>query len=155
MNASSSAEGRIRRRHPDGTHEELEQLAEWVAAKANNEPNRRREKRLDDAYLHLSEILDPCRCTEGRVSRRRSIAHSWSSLRDSNRQIRGKWRIDESDLWDRDALDLVGPASFEFLPDGTGSFRFIARGGWTAGRPPSMASPESSSVGTALTKATP
>ena len=41
------------------------------------------------------------------------------------RTLRGKWRIVEMDLWDADAIDLLGPAFIEF--DGrTGSFRFIA-----------------------------
>ena len=42
----------------------------------------------------------------------------------------GRWRIEEMDLWNRDALDLVGPAFIEFRPDQTGRFRFIAVEGW-------------------------
>jgi hypothetical protein len=42
----------------------------------------------------------------------------------------GRWRIQEMDLWDRHALDLVSPAFMEFQPDGTGSFGFIAVQGW-------------------------
>jgi hypothetical protein len=38
----------------------------------------------------------------------------------------GSWRIVEMDLWDRDAIDLLGPAFIELKADGTGSFRFIA-----------------------------
>jgi hypothetical protein len=38
----------------------------------------------------------------------------------------GRWRIIEMDLWDRDAMDLVGPATIEFARGGTGSFSFIA-----------------------------
>jgi hypothetical protein len=34
------------------------------------------------------------------------------------------------DLWDREALDLVGPAFIEFRRDLTGSFRFVAVEGW-------------------------
>jgi hypothetical protein len=30
------------------------------------------------------------------------------------------------DLWDRDSIDLVGPAFIEITTDGTGCFRFIA-----------------------------
>jgi hypothetical protein len=30
------------------------------------------------------------------------------------------------DLWDADAIELVGPAVIEIRPDGTGWFRFIA-----------------------------
>ncbi|MGO9876393.1 MAG: hypothetical protein ACLPVY_21675 [Acidimicrobiia bacterium] len=34
------------------------------------------------------------------------------------------------DLWDRDAIDLVGPAFIEFGKDDSGCFRFIAVEGW-------------------------
>jgi hypothetical protein len=34
------------------------------------------------------------------------------------------------DLWDREALDLLGPAFIEFRQDLTGSFRFVAVEGW-------------------------
>jgi len=44
--------------------------------------------------------------------------------------VAGKWQIAEMDLWDREALDLVGPAFIEFHRDLTGSFRFIAVEGW-------------------------
>ncbi len=44
--------------------------------------------------------------------------------------LTGRWRILEMDLWDRDALDLVGPAFIKFSRDGTGSFGFIAVQGW-------------------------
>ena len=39
--------------------------------------------------------------------------------------INGLWRIVEMDLWDQDAIDLVGPAFIDFGPRGLGSFRFI------------------------------
>lgn len=38
----------------------------------------------------------------------------------------GSWRMVEMELWDREAMDLVGPAMIEFARDGTGCFRFIA-----------------------------
>ena len=38
----------------------------------------------------------------------------------------GQWRIIEMDLWDREAIELLGPGYIEFRKDGTGSFRFIA-----------------------------
>src|SRR6266508_515279 len=38
----------------------------------------------------------------------------------------GRWQIVEMDLWDRDAIDLLGPAFVEIGADGTGSFRFVA-----------------------------
>ena len=38
----------------------------------------------------------------------------------------GEWRIVEADLWDRDYLDLVEPASITFGEDGRGAFAFGA-----------------------------
>lgn len=38
----------------------------------------------------------------------------------------GRWRIVEMDKCDRETLDLVEPAYFEFGRDGRGSFAFIA-----------------------------
>jgi hypothetical protein len=40
--------------------------------------------------------------------------------------VAGKWRIVEMELWDRDDLDLVGPAFIEFGADQTGRFAFVA-----------------------------
>lgn len=42
--------------------------------------------------------------------------------------FRGQWRIVETEGWDRDALDLVGPASITFGADGGGELRMIAIG---------------------------
>ena len=42
---------------------------------------------------------------------------------------KGRRRIVEMELWDEDAIDLVGPAFIE-LRDDEGSFRFIAVEGW-------------------------
>jgi hypothetical protein len=47
----------------------------------------------------------------------------------------GRWRIFEMELWDRDAIELMGPGFFEFGTDGTGSFGFIAVEGWMDCRP--------------------
>ena len=44
--------------------------------------------------------------------------------------VTGRWRIVEMDLWDLEAIDLVGPAFIEFRKDRTGHFRFIAVEGW-------------------------
>lgn len=41
----------------------------------------------------------------------------------------GRWRITEMDLWDHDAIDLVGPAFIQFAGR-SGHFRFIAVEGW-------------------------
>ena len=38
----------------------------------------------------------------------------------------GKWRIVEADLWDRDHLDLVGPAHITIHGDGHGEIAFGA-----------------------------
>ena len=42
----------------------------------------------------------------------------------------GRWRIVEMDLWDLEAIDLVGPGFIEFGKDDTGGFGFIAVQGW-------------------------
>ena len=44
-------------------------------------------------------------------------------------RISGKWRITEMDLWDQEAIDLLGPALIEFKGE-RGQFRFIAVDGW-------------------------
>jgi hypothetical protein len=41
----------------------------------------------------------------------------------------GKWRITEMDLWDQEAIDLLGPAFIELKGEG-GQFRVIAVDGW-------------------------
>ena len=40
--------------------------------------------------------------------------------------VEGTWRIVEMELWDEEAVDLMGPALLEFGRDDTGQFRFIA-----------------------------
>lgn len=40
-------------------------------------------------------------------------------------RIAGRWRITKMDLWDQDAIDLLGPAFIEFKGQ-EGQFRFIA-----------------------------
>lgn len=42
----------------------------------------------------------------------------------------GKWQITEMDLWDLDAIELLGPGFISFNSDNTGRFRFIAVDGW-------------------------
>ena len=44
--------------------------------------------------------------------------------------IKGRWRIVEMEVWDREAVDLLGPAFIEIKADGHGTFRFIAVEGW-------------------------
>jgi hypothetical protein len=38
----------------------------------------------------------------------------------------GRWRIVEMELWDRDAIDPLGPAFLEFRANQQGEFRFVA-----------------------------
>jgi hypothetical protein len=56
--------------------------------------------------------------------------------------LKGSWRITEMDLWERDDIDLVGPAFIEFRGTRSGRLGFIAvegqldcRHGSQAGRP--------------------
>ena len=44
--------------------------------------------------------------------------------------ITGRWRIVEMELWDEDAIDLLGPAFLEINAGDQGRFRFIAVEGW-------------------------
>jgi hypothetical protein len=43
-----------------------------------------------------------------------------------NHPLLGRWRIVETELWDSDFLDLVGPAYISFDAQGRGSFAFGA-----------------------------
>ena len=43
-----------------------------------------------------------------------------------SRPIVGRWRIVEADLWDRDHLDLCGPATLVIGTDGQGEIAFGA-----------------------------
>ena len=43
--------------------------------------------------------------------------------------LSGKWRITDMSLWDREAIDLLGPAFIEFRGN-EGQFRFLAVDGW-------------------------
>jgi hypothetical protein len=56
-------------------------------------------------------------------------------------KIIGRWRIVEMELWDADAIDLLGPASIEFGRNQQGSFQFIAIEGWMDVRPPDHRGP--------------
>jgi hypothetical protein len=44
--------------------------------------------------------------------------------------LAGRWRIEATERWDRDAIDLVGPTFIEIIADDRGSFRFIAAEGF-------------------------
>jgi hypothetical protein len=41
-------------------------------------------------------------------------------------RLTGAWRIVEMDLWDSEAIDLLGPGFIQFGADRSGQFRFIA-----------------------------
>jgi hypothetical protein len=51
-------------------------------------------------------------------------------VRDVKHRVVGTWRIAEMDLWDHDAIELLGPALLEFRADGTGTLGFIAVEGY-------------------------
>ena len=115
------------------TEDGLEELAEYVAAEANHESHHQRQKRLDAALECLSDALE-------KVGSSTAISPLDDHAPGSDRstpiaELTRRWRIEESDLWDRDALDLVIPAHIEFRSDGTGSFAFIAVKGWLDCRP--------------------
>jgi hypothetical protein len=44
--------------------------------------------------------------------------------------IKGRWRIVDMEVWDREAIDLLGPAFIEIGNNDQDSFRFIAVEGW-------------------------
>jgi hypothetical protein len=46
--------------------------------------------------------------------------------RTTPKQFLGRWRIAETDMWDRDALDLVVPAHITFKQGALGHFQMIA-----------------------------
>lgn len=102
------------------TADDLDELLGFVAAGANHEVDRRRRRRLDDAFLVLQGALDTLVEDEGEHLSAMGPATG----------IQGRWRIVEMELWDRDALDLVAPAHLDFATDGTGQFGFIAVQGW-------------------------
>jgi hypothetical protein len=41
-------------------------------------------------------------------------------VKEKNNPLLGRWRIIQADLWDRDYLDLVGPACLTVQADGSG-----------------------------------
>ena len=145
--------------------DEVEALVESVAAEANHEDNRHRQKRLDAAFSMLSNVLEDLEAMQERQQPRLVATVASDLARDPRQRDRvvlpapellTKWGIVDSDLWDRDALDLVEPAYIEFRPDGTGSFRFIVvlKAGSTVVRRPSVAVLVWSSAGRDPTNAT-
>jgi hypothetical protein len=47
-------------------------------------------------------------------------------VKEKNNPLLGRWRIIQADLWDRDYLDLVGPACLTVQADGSGEITFGA-----------------------------
>jgi hypothetical protein len=45
-------------------------------------------------------------------------------------KFEGTWRITEMELWDSEAIDLLGPGNFRFDADQSGEFQLIAVRGW-------------------------
>jgi hypothetical protein len=67
--------------------------------------------------------------------------------------LKGRWRIEAMDLWDRDAIDLVEPGFIAFNGE-EGEMRFIACApGSTSAPAPATTVPSRSSPGRASTKA--
>lgn len=95
----------------------LDELLGFVAAEANDEADRRRRKRLDDAFVVLQGALE-------------TFPDDEPVPATSTAELEGRWRIVEMELWDRASLDLVEPAFIDFGADGTGEFQFIAVRGW-------------------------
>ena len=113
--------------------DELDELVGFVAAEANHEANRRREKRLDEVFAVLSDALRTMDAEAGADNATIGPGTARTSRPKASREsscVAGRWRIVEMDLWDQEVLDLVAPAFIEFNPDRTGRFGFIAVSGW-------------------------
>jgi hypothetical protein len=109
--------------------EELDNLLGFIAANANHETNRRRQKRLDAAFDVLTDALQEVESADA-FTTVVAMADQTKEIHEGDGDLTGRWRIVEMDLWDQDALDLVAPAFVEFSPDHTGQFGFIAVTGW-------------------------
>jgi hypothetical protein len=109
--------------------DELDELLGFVAAEANDETNRRHQRRLDAVFAALNEAPSDMESANTSPSLAAVAGRAKETGGDAGELI-GRWRILETDLWDRDALDLVAPAFIEFFPDRTGRFGFIAVTGW-------------------------
>ncbi len=107
--------------------DDLEELIGFVAAEAKHETNRRRQKRLYETFAVMSDILNTIDSGDA-ASRSVEAAGRATASRDDE-GLMGRWRIVETELWDREDLDLVAPAFIEFLQDRTGSFGLIAVSG--------------------------
>jgi hypothetical protein len=71
-------------------------------------------------------------------------------------RVTGWWRIVEMDLWDAEAIDLLGPRFIQFGADRSGHFGSSpSRGGWIAGAASATGARVWSSPGRATTRAIP
>jgi hypothetical protein len=109
--------------------EKLEELRDYVAATANHETNRRRQKRLDAAFDVLTDALEAMESKGAMMTMATKEDRAKKSHRGDGVFI-GRWRILEMELWDQNALDLVEPAFIEFGRDHTGELGFIVVTGW-------------------------
>jgi hypothetical protein len=98
------------------TANELDELIGFVAFEANHETSRSRQRRLDAALDALGEALRSFE-TGHSSSLDIPINARTSDAPQHSRYPKGRWRILEMDLWDRDVLDLIAPAFIEFSPD--------------------------------------
>jgi hypothetical protein len=109
-----------------GGQDEIDELINAVAAEANHETDSRRRKRLDAAFTALNEGAE----IDGSDLDDTGSTPTLVLVEGRPEKIVGKWRILEMDLWDQDALDLVGPAYIEFDKNDAGRFGIIAVTGW-------------------------
>jgi len=109
--------------------EELDELLGFIAANANHETNRRRQKRLDAAFNVLTDALQEVESTDA-FTTMVATADQMREIHQGDGDLTGRWRILEMDLWDQEALDLVAPAFIEFSADHSGELGFIVVTGW-------------------------
>ena len=104
--------------------EELDELLGFIAANANHETNRRRQKRLDAAFNVLTDALQEVESADA-FTTMVATADQMREIHQGDGDLTGRWRILEMDLWDQEALDLVAPAFIEFSADHSGELGFI------------------------------
>jgi hypothetical protein len=109
--------------------DELDELLGFIAANANHETNRRRQKRLDAAFNVLTDALQEVESTDA-FTTMVATADQMREIHQGDGDLTGRWRILEMDLWDQEALDLVAPAFIEFSADHSGELGFIVVTGW-------------------------
>ena len=63
------------------------------------------------------------------MNKKRTTAPPAAATPSPTNPFLGHWRITETELWDREALDLLAPAFIRFEEDRMGGFQFIAMQG--------------------------